>query len=73
MGKGDVAFFLTALAHHQPLPPGPQVVLLHPSELGQREEQAIWMGLQISTCGPREMGGEKWNGLGKTGPKHTLS
>lgn len=56
MGKGNVAFFLTALAHHQPLPLEPQMVLLHPSELGEREEQAVWMGLQISASGPQRDG-----------------
>lgn len=70
---GNLAFFLTALAHRQPLTWGAQTVLLHPSGLGEREEHTTRMGFQISTGGPQRNGGGKQNSFGKTGPKHTLS
>lgn len=69
---GDLAFFTDSSCSSPATHAGVHTVLLHPSGLGEREEQAAWMGLQISTWRPQRDGGGKWNSLGKTGPKCAL-
>lgn len=66
---GDLAFFLTALAYCQLLTLGLRQSCCTLSGPGEGEEQAAWMGFQISTCGPQRDGGRKWNSLGENWPK----
>lgn len=68
---GDLALFLTALAHHQLLPLGLRQRCCTPGA-AERQERGSCTGLHIAARGPRRDRGGKWSSLGRTGPEHTL-